>query len=280
MSLSHLTYLAKKPFTISIYAGIAKIESVGDVHPRSGGGTRSKVTVFTKQSRKRLLEKLAMMRDCENGFFVTLTYPGSFEYTWKECKAHLAAFRKRLLYYCPKARAMWRMDLKRRKSGDSAGQVAPHYHMLIFGINPLALPKFRQWVHTVWSEIANYHDRNCPKLRTQVDEIHSHKHAVSYAAKYLSKVDTDEDTGFGRYWGLFGNIDDTASIVIHISAAQLITFRRYVRSWLKSKKKTRIARMVASIREDFGFSVFGIGDAEPDARGDPLALLFALISVS
>lgn len=227
-----------------------------------------------------MLERLAMFRDCEQGWFVTLTYPGSFEYSWQECKAHLAAFRKRLLYYCPSARALWRMETKRRKSGQSEGELAPHYHLLIFGVNPLSLPKFRAWVSEVWSEIANYHDRNVPVLRTEVEEIRSHRHAVGYAGKYLAKVDMDEDAGFGRYWGTFGHFDSTASTVIHITGQHLLTFRRYVRGWLKSRGKHRIARMFGAIREDYGFSVFGIGDAEPDREGDAIALLMALASSS
>jgi hypothetical protein len=218
------------------------------------------------------------MRNCDTGYFCTLTYPGEFRYGWEECKAHLAALRKRLVYRCPEVRVIWRMEVVRRKSGASEGKLVPHFHLLVFGISPERMLKFRLWLRENWDAIANNADSDCPMLRTQCDAIESHKHAVYYAAKYVAKTG-EERSQWGRHWGTFGYFDESESAVIEMTPYQMLTFRRYCRSYLKSKGRRRVARMLASIREDFGFSVFGIGDAEPDETGFALAMRFAMASM-
>jgi len=260
LSVSH-NWRNSFSFSISIHYDIAFITTIKATRSAVGGGKRGKITIFTNQARKRMLERLAAMRNCENGFFATLTYPGSFEYTAQQCKNHLILLRKRMQYYCPDVRVIWRMDRMERKSGASKGDFAPHYHLLIYGIDLSRLEKFRMWLHETWSEIANYHDRNVPMLRTECKEIVSHKQAMSYAAKYMCEVDKDDDKGFGRYWGTFGKFDESASIVIQCTYQTMVQFRRLCRSWLKSRNQAKFSRRLGKIREDYSFSIFGIGDA-------------------
>lgn len=277
LSISH-NWRNSTCFKLSIHAGIAKVTRISEKLPQSGGGKRNKITVFSAQSRKRLLERVAMYRDSEIGYFITLTYPGHFRYDWHEIKYHLTLLRKRIQYYCPNVRCLWRMELKRRKSGESQGEIVPHYHLLLYGIELNRIRKFRYWLHETWSEIANYHDENLPKLRTQCKIIKNHKHAMSYASKYIAKIDNEEDQGFGRYWGEFGTFDTTASIEIYVSLQSFILWKRYIRRWLKGEKKAKIAKMVARIREDYGLSIFGIGDRERCRDGQSIAEQLILLS--
>lgn len=66
--------------------------------------------------------------------FVTLTYPDNFPGDPNAWKLHLKAWLKRLKREHPKAAGFWKLELKARQSGESAGQIAPHFHLLLWGI--------------------------------------------------------------------------------------------------------------------------------------------------
>lgn len=267
-------------FSLNIHAGIAVVKRSGSSIKRRGGGIRGSVRGFSRQSRKRMLESLAKMRGIDKGYFVTLTYPGEFRYTFEECKSHIAALRKRLLRAAPDCFGLWRMEIKCRQSGASKGRPVPHFHILLFGVKLSDIEKIRDWFRRSWDEIANYRDESLPRLITDVDEIHNHKHAVSYAAKYAAKAEDDATLDTGRVWGVFGKFDMSVSSVIEMTPYQLIEFRRHCMKHLWECGKTSVAWMIATIREDFGFSVFGIGDNEPGEEGIALAIGFAMASVT
>lgn len=236
---------------------------------------RGTVTSFSRRSRKRMLEMLAKLRDASGGYFVTLTYPGRFDWSPSDCKRHLHNFDKAIQRRFPNCGAFWRMELKERLSGESVGQVVPHFHLLIFGAHSPSLAYMRRWIKVTWSRIAAYPDSVPSLLRTQCDEITSRRHAANYASKYAAKeVVTEEFEKFencniewGRHWGVFGALDLSAQVTVSMSGDALIQFKRLVRSWLKSKG-SGYAKRLAHIREDFGFSAFGLGDLSERCRGD------------
>lgn len=264
-------------FSISVFADLVKVKKEPNPnahHQQRGGGRRNAITQFSSASRKRMLEKLAMLRDASGGYFATLTYAGRFMWTPTEVKNHLAIFRKALLRRFPRVGAFWRMELKPRLSGASAGEIVPHFHLLIFGANPPSLAYMRRWVSHVWSRIAHYPDSEPRKLRTQCDEITTRRHAANYASKYAAKVGEDSTlvllqdwNSWGRHWGVFGELDLAAVMCVQVGLDQLVRFKRLVRAWLKSRG-SRYAKRLAKIREDFGCSVFGLGDLSPGGSGD------------
>lgn len=268
-------------FELSVFADLAKVrkaprESAQAIDNKeiTGIGTRGAISEFSRRSRKRMLEKLAMLRDASGGYFITLTYPGKFDWTPAECKIHIANLRKAILRRFPGCGAFWRMELKQRLSGESAGVIVPHFHILLFGIYCPSLAYLRRWINVAWSRIANYPDSAPRNLRTQCDEITSRRHAAAYASKYAAKIedgtlvllqDWNSDT-WGRHWGTFGTLDLAEVLRVNLNQPQLVNFKRLVRSWLHSKG-SRYAKRLSHVREDFGFSAFGLGDLSNEHSG-------------
>jgi len=256
--ISHNWPLAE--FAVQIYSGISMIKRAEVQKGGHGGGIRSVVSNFSRPSRKRLLEKMARCRNMDTGYFATFTYPGDFTYDWRQCKEHLFRFRKRILRAHPQARVIWRMEIKPRQSGASEGEYVPHYHMLIFGLPYGHENDFYEQFATMWNEIANNKLEDNAFLRSDVSQIRSRKQAVFYASKYAAKIDNGNDDGFGRHWGFFGQWDESMSSSHILSQQEVIQLKRLIRSWAKSKGKPFLAKLFSSIRQDFGLSVFGLGD--------------------
>jgi len=250
----------QQEFRVEIYSGISMIKRVEVRKGGQGGGIRSIVSNFSRPSRKRLLQKMARCRNMDSGYFGTFTYPGDFRYTWQECKNHLVLFRKRLLRRFPHIRVIWRMEVKPRLSGASKGLPVPHYHFLIFGLPYGHQAQLTELLSLWWDEIANYHDEDVPFLRSEVTQIRSRKQSVFYASKYSAKIDENMDDGFGRHWGFFGQWDESMSSSHILTQQEVIQLKRLIRSWAKSKGKPFLAKLFSSIRQDFGLSVFGLGD--------------------
>lgn len=265
-------------FEVSIYADIMKVVSTpSSFKPTKTGNAarRGIVTRFSPKSRKRMLEKLAMLRDASGGYFITLTYPGRFMWDAADVKRHVDTLSKAIERRFKNSGAFWRMELKERLSGESEGDTVPHFHILLFGVHPPSLAYMRRWISVTWSRIAAYPDSPPMKIRTQCEEITSKRHAASYASKYAAKIeDVTEDNdkfencniGWGRHWGVFGTLDLSGVLSVKLTGSQLIHFKRLVRSWLKSKG-SGYAKRLSHIREDFGFSAFGLGDLSPKGGG-------------
>ena len=227
-------------------------------------GRKKPISEFTRKSRKNMLEKLAMTRNpMDGGIFVTLTYPGLYTHTPDEVKAHLFAIRKRLLRRFPKAAVFWRLELKERLSGASQGQLAPHFHFLVFGVK-VSLRWLRKWFALAWNAIVAPGDIDHLKACSQVDYIRSRRHAMYYASKYLSKPDSyltleSISSLWGRWWGYFGAVDLTPALTIRIKPTSLKHLRRISARLLKSRG-SRYARFVARQYRWHGWTVFGLGD--------------------
>lgn len=264
-------------FELKIFSGISQIKRVSSPQKAVGGGKRNVISAFSRASRKRLLEKMARSRNMDSGYFGTFTYPGDFTYESKDVKSHLSTFRKRIFRLLPQARIIWRMEILPRQTGDSAGEFVPHFHLLIFGIpyghEVWLESKLSEW----WDEIANHNDADVPFLRSEVKQIRSRKMAVYYASKYAAKVSDWSDSEFGRHWGFWGAWDETPSSVFRMQQAQVIEIKRLFRSYLKARGKQSLAKMFASIRQDFGISIFGLGDND-DFTGKTCAIIDFVIA--
>lgn len=209
--------------------------------PQVGGGKRSAINGFSKQSRRRLLYKIAgIRRDAELPNFVTLTYPNEFP-TLARAKRDLKVFLQRLKYKFPNGNSgIWKLEPQDRG--------APHYHCLVWGVKELELLDF---VAYTWYDIAGNNDRNHLKFhlgllegsKPCVSKVRSWRGVWAYASKYLGK--TFEVAGWneqwtGRYWGTWGKLPEGELVEYAIPDQLAIKSMRYQRRFAKLKRYSHI----------------------------------------
>ncbi len=100
---------------------------------------RGDVSEFTEPSRRRFLHLLASLRREAEPVFVTLTYPDSFPTYSADYKRHLELFSQRLRRRWPEMALIWKLEFQDRKSGENKGKIAPHYHLILYGV-PMRFP--------------------------------------------------------------------------------------------------------------------------------------------
>jgi len=114
--------------------GLIEVQSPGLVSGKPGGGRRGLIKRFSEGSRRRLLRTLNRVQRDLLPTFLTLTYPDNFPGNPRVWKAHLNAWLKRLKRQHPKAAGFWKLELKPRQSGANTGEIAPHFHLLLWGL--------------------------------------------------------------------------------------------------------------------------------------------------
>ena len=165
-----------------------------------GGGKRGAVVTFSDASRRRLLYKVAQVETDKMPLFLTITYPDKFPDDPKKWARDIDAFRKR--FTRRGWGAIWKKELKPRQSGESAGQVAPHFHMLVWGANYSDL---RSFCARAWWEIVGSGNLDHLAAGVRVERVNSKNGVKRYAAKYLCKEDegqANKGGGLGRFWGV------------------------------------------------------------------------------
>lgn len=160
---------------------------------------RGEIKVFSKASRRRVLRLVATMKRTEISIFATMTYPDNFERNPKKVKKHLDNFFKRLLRKCPDAIILWRLEPKQRKSGINAGEIAPHFHLLIWNVD---YKNLREWIPQNWYGVVGSGDEKHLAAGTRVERVRSSRGVLFYTAKYICKSDSYVMAGWGRYWGV------------------------------------------------------------------------------
>lgn len=171
-----------------------------------GGGLRSRVTTFSPASRRRMLYKLATVKRSELPLFVTLTYPDAFPADAETWGRHLDNFRKR--FQRRGWGAVWKKELKTRKSGENMGKIAPHFHLLVWGSH---YQELRAWCAGAWYEIVGSGDADHLAAGVRVEIIHTPNGVRGYVGKYITKEDEDlaaENApahGYGRFWGVINS---------------------------------------------------------------------------
>lgn len=113
---------------------LVKVTREGSGRPEGSGGKRGKIKRFSKGSRWRCMQKMGMIRRDALPIFLTLTFPDQFPDDPREWKAFLKAWFKRLLRQHPDAAGVWKMEMQPRQSGENEGQIAPHFHLLLWGV--------------------------------------------------------------------------------------------------------------------------------------------------
>ena len=137
LSKAHISPAGGGHWNVRVWdgGGLVELQGPGLVgSKRGGGGTRGQVKQFSDASRLRLMRKLARIRSDALPVFITLTYPDAFIREPKRWKRDLDAFVKRVRRFFPGACGFWKLEMKARQSGRNVGQLAPHFHILLWGV--------------------------------------------------------------------------------------------------------------------------------------------------
>lgn len=204
----------------------------------SGGGKRSIVLGFSKGSRRRILQKLAMLIRTVLPLFVTLTYPADFPVDYTQWKKHLDTWCKRLHRRYPAAGLIWRLEPQKRG--------APHYHMLIFGVE--LTPEVRDWIAQSWFEVVASGDIKHLHHGSDCQAVRSPRGVRAYVGKYIAKVqapvvsapteDSVDWSRVGRWWGVRYTENLPWSEVLGadgLTYREAAVFMRYLRRYLKGQ---------------------------------------------
>lgn len=267
-------------FSVTVYADLTKVKAnqtgaVGTDAVRGLQSVRGIIRGFSRKSRKRLLEKVAMVRDVSGGHFVRLSYPDEvLPRDPKQVKRDIANLRKRLKRRYPDMGGLWRMEFQDRKSGKHFGQLHPHFHLPIFGIDDNDVT-WRLWLRDAWYEIVGSGLEKHRLNGTHSAPIKNRRHAMAYAAKYAAKESGtlfDRETGeileVGRFWASFGKLDLSPSVIVRVTYQEFLELRRLVRGWMKSRNR-KYARAMSRLSDLVGFSAFGLGDASCEGWRSP-----------
>lgn len=173
--------------------------------PKRAPKLRHECKGFSAASRFRLLKWIATVdwKSCPNSRFITLTYPDQHaEKTYDERSQHRYLFLRYLEKWAGKqVPTLWRTEWVPRMSGQFAGYLIPHHHLLCFGAGYLPNETARCWWRSVLHEDG--------PLDTDVRKAPKHARASYYVAKYSAKFLHLDIASYhnkmsltGRQWGV------------------------------------------------------------------------------
>lgn len=173
-------------------------------------GNKGKVTGFSKDSRRYLMRECAKIDRRFLPVMFTLTYADD-EWkadpdSWK--RSDLRAFQMKLQRKYGDFAALWRLELKPRLTGDRVGEVAPHFHLIVW-LDPANMERKEKMDRPELLRMREWVDESWGRGRTRVESIRSSRGTTSYISKYIAKADTEEivsayPDGLGRVWGKWG----------------------------------------------------------------------------
>lgn len=164
---------------------------------------RGLITEFSRKSRRRLMNRLAIIDQRRAGLpaFLSLTYPDeSLPVDERTVKRHLNAFRMAYVRRFGKRPVLWRRELQTRKSGRWVGEKAPHFHLLTWGVEPTDEDRYwcaDTWVRVVGSESAEHWQVTAHAKSWFMPD--SWRGTLAYVSKYTAKV--SDEVCAGRSWG-------------------------------------------------------------------------------
>jgi hypothetical protein len=162
--------------------------------------------------------------------FFTLTFPDFFP-EQAQAKRKLDTLFKRWKRHSPTVSAIWKMEVIDRKSGASKGQVAPHFHLIVWG--GLDVKRAKQ----DWFDVNGRSDYAHLKHGAKGEELKSWRGAVYYTAKYCAKID-ESFASEGRVWGVHNRAAlpvDRNPRTILCTVREATRLCRYVRKFVRSR---------------------------------------------
>lgn len=258
-----------------------------------GGGRRGFISGFSRKSRARLMQKFACLKPTGDVWFITLTYSDDFVEDFRVWKQDLEDFFRKLQGEHPDVGVLWREELVIRKSGLRVGAYAPHFHLVVFGIDMekvvaypvdgLRLPdkdegkclvefKLQGWVKQAWYQVNHVSDINNLTHGAFVRLLDTRRKVYSYVSKYTAKVGDDfgadgavidPETGevlpTGRIWGEMGKVPHGSVLTIPLSWNEVRLLKMGIKKILRGRgeKSAEYAERIQEMRGDF--YVLGIG---------------------
>lgn len=203
------------------------------------GGARGMVTGFSRQSRNRLIRLIASTRKKDKPLFVTLTYPDEFVEDMSVWKRDIDTFGKRLARAFGDAGFIWRIEFVTRKSGLSRGRLAPHFHLLLWGVD---LYSFREFAGSAWYAVVGSGDSLHRKAGTSSERVRTWNGVMSYVSKYVAKEQEYPSEWSGRAWGVIGrkHLPWAVRVIIPLSAREGVKLVRLGRKFLRLNGKTLV----------------------------------------
>ncbi|MEP7289763.1 MAG: hypothetical protein ABI947_28770 [Chloroflexota bacterium] len=233
-----------------------------------GGGRRGIISGFSNNSRVRMIGKINRLHwPSGPAYFCGLTLPDDFERDPARVKEHFFALRHRLTRRFPNIGVIWRQEWKTRKSGNSKGELAPHFHLFAFktGVDEI---EFWNFLRLAWSELVGAADyENHLVHGTDVKLVNERRHAQYYITKYMSKdegnfINADgEYISSGRSWGYFGDLDFSAVHVYTFNLYQIAALRLLLARLLRQRGSKWVDRFLEK-PVHLGYRLFGITPAD------------------
>jgi hypothetical protein len=202
---------------------------------------RGVVAGFSRQSRDRLLQKLAKLKRSELPLFVTLTYPGAYPVHPEEWKRNMDNFAKRFARRFPHAGFVWKLEPQKRG--------APHFHLLAWDAELTTIEfgvALRAWIKQAWYEVVGSGDERHLRAGTGVEVVRSFQGVIYYASKYMSKpVEVDDAWGNpGRWWGVVGrsNIPYADQLSTWLETGDVNSLMRWITRFRRLKGQDCMSR--------------------------------------
>jgi hypothetical protein len=202
------------------------------------GWVRGIIRGFSRKSRNRLMRAVNKIRtDAGDCHLVTLTYPDLYPEDPVRWKRDLQAFQKRLARAWGESGVIWRLEVVDRKSGENVGRLAPHFHLLIWGLKG-GWP-FKGWLSRAWYEIVDSGDERHLRAGTNCERVKGRKKMVGYVSKVLGRVAAGElakrtqamGAGVGRWWGMWhkAHLPTGVRVVCELAEKDAVQLIRYFR---------------------------------------------------
>jgi hypothetical protein len=237
--------LSYEPPTASIALRVGgSLAKVSTGVSASGGGAPPErvagdITDFSEGSRRRLMRLIASTVRDERPIFVTLTLPDQFSAEISDWKRYVDVFGKRFRRAFPEAGFVWRIEFKERKSGSSVGSIAPHYHLLIWGVDLIG---FREWVSNAWYLVVGSGSSDHLAAGVQSQRIRRWGGTMRYVSKYIAKTEVAPEGWSGRSWGVVGRrqIPWAVEVVIELPDRVAVLATRLFRKMMHLRGKTLV----------------------------------------
>ena len=223
--------------TLSVGGSLAKVTPAGPL-PGSGnaepGRAPGDIVGFSTHSRRRLMRLIASTERSNRPLFVTLTYPDRFDQDKVKWKRDMDVFGKRFSRAFPDSGFLWRIEFKERLSGVNAGQIAPHFHLLVWDV---PITNFRDFADMAWYSIVGSADKRHRKAGVSSERVRQWGGTMAYVAKYIAKIEAFPLDWSGRVWGVVGRerIPWAVMITIEISDVAGIKLTRLARKMMGLK---------------------------------------------
>ena len=159
--------------------------------------------------------------------FVMLTLRGVWSddpNDWRRC---LDTFCKRMRRAYGEVSGIWKLEPQERG--------APHYHLLVFGVNFIPHQMLSQW----WFDIVGSGDERHLQAGISIEAVRSREGVMHYASKmYMGKI-IEGFSGVGRFWGVFNRakLPLSKAVRVEIAGPVLVHFQRIARRFIQSQMK-------------------------------------------